>query len=72
MPTSNKSFLLPIEPNEHKQWKEVAKEQNLALTDFIRQAVREKLQRLGKVPSTYEYKSGAKEGNKNATKNKEK
>ena len=60
MPTSNISFRLPIEPSEYEQLKEIAEEQGLDLTQFIRLAVREKITALGHKPSSYEYKSGQK------------
>lgn len=62
MPTSNIQVGLPVEPSELKQWQEVAEEENQALTHFIREAVREKLARMGYTPSNYEYKSGQKKG----------
>lgn len=60
MPTSNISFRLPLEPKEHMQWTEIAEEENQSLTHFIREAVREKIAKMGYTPSTYDYASGQK------------
>jgi hypothetical protein len=64
MPTSNKPYNLPLEENELIQWRKIAQEQGLDLTQFIRQAVRKEVKALGYTPSTYEYRSGQRNQNK--------